>query len=254
MGTLPESTAGWGAKLDRVVWQASGEQFRELMGSTGLQARIKLLWLRHELLPPQRQDALAILSLIVVFGAVITYRRCLVSFFLLLGLGSGTLVFVFLYQVYGQAADLLPLLFGGGVFGGVALSSILPSGGSRRGVFAGIGLFVLSATLNVATVSHRPQTGLEADATKSLQQLDMETLPHGAVLVASWSRSTPLWYARHMLTNRDDIDIINIDSGRWLERIKAMPDRPAFAAMPDGPVKGYTLVPYRNIARLEPTG
>lgn len=250
---LPDSTAGWRAKLDRVVWEVSGRQFRTKMGTTELQARIKLLWLRHELLPPERQDALAVVVLIVFFGAVITCRRCLATFVVLLGLVVGTVAYVFLYRVYGQAADLLPLLFAAAVFVGVALSSIIPSQAGRRGTLAGIGLFALSVILNIGTVSYRPQTGVEADAIQFLEQLDLETMPHRAVLAASWSRSTPLWYAKHMLASRNDIDIINIHTGQWLHRLEVMGGRPLFATMPDVSVAGFRPVPFRNINRLVPT-
>ncbi|MCH7591878.1 MAG: hypothetical protein IH989_03725, partial [Planctomycetes bacterium] len=249
-GELPDSTAGWRAKLDRVAWQASGRQFRSLMGTTRLQARIKLLWLRHELAPPQRQDILAIVILIVIFGAVITRRRCVAALAILSGMVAGALAFVFLYQVYGQAADFLPLLFSAAVFAGVALSSVIPGHAGRAGTSASIGLFVLAAVLNVTHVSYGLRAGFELDATEFLEQLDMETLPRRAVIVADWSRSTPLRYAKHVLTKRDDIDII-INAGRWQERIAALPLRPAFAAIPDVVVDGFTLVPFRNIKRLE---
>ena len=221
------------------------------MGTTRLQARIKLLWLRHELAPPQRQDILAIVILIVIFGAVITRRRCVAALAILSGMVAGALAFVFLYQVYGQAADFLPLLFSAAVFAGVALSSVIPGHAGRAGTSASIGLFVLAAVLNVTHVSYGLRAGFELDATEFLEQLDMQTLPRHAVIAASWSCSTPLWYAKHVLTKRDDIDIINIDTGRWQERIAALPHRPAFAAIPDVVVDGFTLVPFRNIKRLE---
>ncbi|MBU0718364.1 MAG: DUF2723 domain-containing protein [Planctomycetes bacterium] len=130
-GTLPNATAGTPAKLERIRWLVTGQQFRDKLGSGWSGVRSRLRWLRNNLLP-NRPATLAIASVLVVFGGFVAYRRCPVSGWLLGGFAIGSIAFLCVYRVYGDAADFLPLLFSAGVFAGVAVS-YLPGQNSLSG-------------------------------------------------------------------------------------------------------------------------
>ncbi|MCH7814383.1 MAG: DUF2723 domain-containing protein [Planctomycetes bacterium] len=248
---LPPSDAGSGAKLQRLVWQVSGRQFRHLMGTTVRGVRTKLRWLGEEL-GLERATATVIAGVFLLGGAVLAGWRSRAAAWLLAGMAAQSVIFVCAYRIYGQAADLSPLIWAMAVSAGVALSVLWPRDTSRPRRLAAVVVLAAVCTWTALDAGDRQPVGPGADATGFVEAVDLATFPRGAVICSSWGTSTPLWYARCVLTGRFDIQIINASSGRWLEMIAEWPDRPVFFT--SAPVKlpsGATLVPFRKLWRLE---
>ena len=205
---LPETGAGAPAKLERVVWHATGRQFHDRLGITWAGARLRLIWLRNRLLPT-RLLTFTIGLIIVLFGAVVAFRRCPSSTLLLVGFAVASIVFVCAYKVTDAAADFLPLLFAVAVLGGAALSSLFAA---RRARPAQAATVLILAAAVVFTLFHAPRrypAGRAADARPYLALIEWETLPTNTMICSSWFRSCPLWYAQHVLGRRPDIEVIN---------------------------------------------
>ena len=259
-GILPESEDGAAAKAHRIFWLVTGRQFGDKMGNTLTGVRYKLLWLRNELLPfpwealqlmPYRLivaiDAFAILTL----GVVLAGRRCPVAMWLLAGMGLGSILFVCLYRVNGDAADILPLLFALTVLIGVAISPLLPARGNawQRGVAVSLAIAALAATTVLAPA--RRKTGLNMDALPFLAELDMPSLPQDTVICSHWGSSTPLWYAQRFIYNRPDVTVINAPDSEWARLTEDLRELPIFGTDPPAPEYGFAAEPYRNLWRLE---
>lgn len=249
---LPDASAGFGARLERVYWQASAAQFREYLGDSWAGVWKKLRWVRHELIPQEHVLVLCVALTIVLFGAYLTFRRSRTAGWLLCGFCVSSLVFVCLYRVHGQSADLLPLLFAGAVLGGVAVSTIVPrQAGSFRRALA-ICALALCAVATLRSAPTRPGVAAQDNALPYLAAVDMLTLPENALVCSIWPYSPPLWYARSVLTSRDDVEIINTRLADWLDGIDELPPRPVFSVVADHDVAGYSLTPYRNLWRVRP--
>ena len=106
------------------------------------------------------------------------------------------------------------------------------------------------ATLRSAPT--RPGVAAQNNALSYLAAVDMLTLPENALVCSIWPYSPPLWYARSVLTSRDDVEIINTRLAVWLDGIDELPPRPVFSVVADHDVAGYSLTPYRNLWRVRP--
>ena len=100
-------------------------------------------------------------------------------------------------------------------------------------------------------IAHRRGTRGSPDAASFVADLDMRTLPEDAVICSSWGRAPPLWYAKYVLTKREDIEIINTPPQEWQKWIEALPNRPFFLTSKVILQEDYSLVSYRNVWRLE---
>ena len=247
---LPETRAGASAKLERVVWHATGRQFHDRLGNTWAGVRLKLIWLRNQLLPAHSLT-LTIGLIIAIFGAVVAFRRCPCSTLLLVGFAVASVVFVCAYRVIDAAADLLPLLFAVGVFSGAALSSLFTE---RYGSRAQLASALILAAAAVFTVFHAPRrypAGRAADARPYLTMIEWQTLPKHTMICSSWFRSCPLWYAQHVLGRRPDIEVINATPGNWPQLIAQNPDRPVFTTTNPGHLEGLTADPRPPLWRVQ---
>jgi hypothetical protein len=188
---------------------------------------------------------------VVSLGAVVTFRRCPAGAWLVTGLWLIDLAFVCYYRVYGQAADLLPLLFSVVILLGVGLSVLLPreSGVIRRNI--PVVAAAVAAFLTLTEASDRVPFGEQASAAEYLADADLGTLPQDAFICTIWPKTAPLWYAKTVLTPRPDIDLITTPKRFWLDRLKGIRDRPIFLVAPMRDLKGYSQTPVRNLWRLE---
>ncbi len=247
---LPDAHDGWQAKLKRLYYHASAREFERYIGNTWRGAWLRLRWLHGEFFL-YRPFNFAMVLLLLLVGAVLTYRRCRVSFCLLGGMAVGTVVFVCTYRIYGQAANLLPLLFTATVLGGVALSSLFPlESTSRVRSVTAIGLTVAMCIVTVIDAPNRDRRK-SAEAGPFLAELDMQTLPKNTAIFSTWRESTALWYAKHVLTKRRDVEIINTITYKWPSRIALMPHRPVYVITKSRDLDGCKLTPYRNLWRVE---
>ena len=257
---LPHTQDGPHAKVKRIVWLTTGQQFRDKMGDSWAGIRKKLQWLLDELLPDRMVSIRLMPYRLIIFVAglativltlCITYRRCRVSAVLLAGMALGTTGFVCMYRIYGLAADILPLLFALTVFTGVAVSTLFPIDGRRWQRFGAVGLAVLMCLVTVFDAPYRYRRGFMLDTTAYLKELDMPTLPPDAVICSHWGTSTPLWYARLFLFDRRDIQVINAPENAWARMTSDLLDRPIFSTSPPTAESGFTGEPFRNLWRLK---
>jgi len=244
---LPQSDEGLSAKFERAWWHLSGAQFRSSMGNsvTGVTAKLRWVW---DSVIDCGWWASTLGAMLVGFGAVVAFRRSVTGFLMMLGMIVQSLVFVCLYRVYGQAADLLPLLFASAVLGGVAIS--YPIGQQRRWV--GLVIAVGASAAVLYTASQRTPDAGPRDAQQYLIDIDMPSLPRNAVICTMWETATPLWYAQHVLSSRDDILIINAAPTNWLRLIQPHRARPIFMTEHREISGEYDVVPFRNLFRLVP--
>ncbi len=261
LGILPYASEGWNAKAERVYWHVTAREFERNMDYTWRSVCSRLRWLYYEFFLYRIVEVLGvpliigpatffIVAPLPVLGGMMVYLRSRVGFWLLAGLAVGNVVFICTYRIHGPAADLLALLFSGAVLAGVMVSPLFPVGGGRFRQAVAVGLFALVCAL---TVIHGPRRGARtsADATSFVAELDMQSLPRDAAIYSPWGQSTVLWYAKYILSKREDIDIINSVPRRWRAKIEALPDRPVFAVRDIYEPGELVLTRYRNIWRVE---
>ncbi len=166
-------------------------------------------------------------------------------------MAMGSVVFVCMYRIHGDAADILPVLFVLAVLSGVALSPMFPvdSRGWRR-LTAG-GLAGIACIVTVLDAPYRHKTGHRLNGLPFLDQVDMPALPDGAIICSHWGTSPPLWYARIVLFERTDIHIINALESEWMRMAEGIFHRPIFSATKPSFHSGFTGTPFRNLWRLK---
>ncbi len=271
---LPESSDGFAARLHRAYWHVSGQQFREYMGDSWRGVVGKWRYIRSQLNygapvtdavvfvyaalgaePPVgpwfAHADVVLLVFLAAIGLVIAFRRCRVTAMLLGGLIVQAFVFVSVYRVYGQAADLLPLVFSGAVLLGVTGSTLFPVRGTLPRRAGACLLATLAALLLIRDLPRKADGASGVDATTFVEELDLGTFPKDAVIIANWSKSVPLRYAQCALHHRRDLRIITADPAAWIELAQKFPNRPVYVANPLDPLGPCRREPFRNVFRLE---
>lgn len=272
-GVLPESTEGLRAKVRRATWQFSGEQFREYMGTDWRGFVSKLRWLRTQVAfaspftdifvfglitigiePPAAQWYPQIdvyfLALLAIIGLIIAFKRCRVSAWLLTGFALSCMAFVLAYKVYGQAADLLPVLFAETVAIGVLGSRLFPSGAGWIRQLAALAIAVGAGVMFAAHMPSRGHNSTGIAATEFLNEFDMKTFPGPAVICSNWTKSVPLRYAQCVLTPRPDLHIITSGPELWRAMAERETTRPVYAADALDSAGICDREPFRNVFRL----
>ncbi len=204
-------------------------------------------------LTPLLRIAQAALLVMVTTGAVMCIRRDAVAGAVLLGMGAACIVYVCVYRIYGDAADLLPLMYTVGVFGGVVLSLLVPRAATARRQAAAVLILAAVVVITFLHTPYRYDTAAEADATQFLREADIASLPQDAVILTSWPHAPPLWYAKHVLTPRADLMVINASETEWQRLTANLLHRPIFGTYRNemwNPPDDWT--PYRNLWRLQP--
>ncbi|MFQ5490288.1 MAG: protein O-mannosyl-transferase family, partial [Phycisphaerae bacterium] len=247
---FPGADQGPKAKLERIVWQARGAQFANMMGNSWRGVRTRFRWLAGEMELDTRLSRWAAAALVVgAWG--LGFSRCKIAGCLLVGMMVQNLAFVCAYRVSGQAANILPMLWAGGVLAGVAASVLPPSPRSKWRAKVGAGVLAAAGVWTV--LDHRVDHGRLRDATRFVEQADLATLPDNAVIWSDWGTSPPLWYARAVSTKRMDIAVVNASPGGWPHMISAYRNGPIFYINEQAKTpEGYTLEPYRNLWKLVP--
>jgi len=248
-GVLPSSDEGIAAKAKRTAWLLSARQFSYKFGNSWGGVRTKLRWLGDEIDARDPIRGVAIVLLVLV-GFVSLMRRSPVVAWIVAGLAVHSVVFICFYNIHGQAADILPFLFAVAVCAGTAMSVMVPASPSlvRNGLCAAA--FAIAIGFTVADGPLRPKNSTGLDATDYLADVDMATMPVGAVICTSWTRSLPLHYARILLTPRPDVTIITADPVHWPKLVAEFGDRPLFAAVNKNPWPERTFVPFRKLWRV----
>jgi hypothetical protein len=193
-------------------------------------------------------------ALLAASGLVLTYHRCKTAAWVLFGMAVASVVFVCAYQMVGQSADILPLLFAVTVFDGVGVSPLLACHSLRVQRVVAVGFLLMMCATTVAYAGNRSDMRGAADAGSFVAELDIGTLPQDAVICTGWRVWPPLRYAQRLLTDRSDIEIINADPSKWLWMIKGKTDRPVFFTDDTQEIaaqEGAKLTRFRNLWRLE---
>lgn len=268
---LPSIEDGLSARWRRAAWLLSAEQFDEYKGVTWEQFAEKLSWLGTQITyerpftdllalifvaintdPPDSQwyarlDTWVFCAL-TAFGLVLACRRCRLSGILLCGFAFPFLVFVLMYHVYGQSADLLPVLFAQAVLLGVLGAQIFPQGAHWVRQVVAIGLVIGGVFL------FRAQAGsenYEIAAHDYVEEMDMASFPGQAVICGNWRYTVPIRYAACVLTPRSDIHVVTSGPGLCIDYASRKDGRPVYiprAIESDG---RCTITPFRNLYRLE---
>ncbi len=247
-GDLPLADGGTRAKVERLVWQSSGALFHDLISDGWPEVQKQWRWISDQFgfkpLP-----TVVIWIAVAVVGAVVLLRRCRASAWMLAGLAVQPVIFVCAYQVTNQEANLLPLIWSAAVVLGVALSPLVRALRERRAARVGwVGLLVVACIWTIVDVGNRPRKSRDCDASWFVEAVDLASFPANAVICSTWDKSPPLWYAKCVLTGRDDIQIITGREYKWLPAIGDVQDRPVFYTDAQAPrPDGVELKPFRKM-------
>jgi len=255
-GELPAVEDGARAKCKRVVWHLTGRQYRDLLDDSASGIWSRLRYIRRQVVSDSGL-ASAIMAVLALLGGALMWRRCRATVWIVGGMAIGSVLYLCVYRVHGDAADVLPLLWVAAVLVGVSLSRLIPHGaGGYRGII-GIAVLLVAISWTLVDAPRRHDAGREEDATGYLDSVDVASLPESSVIFSTWGESTPLWYAQHVLTSRGDIRVINADSGRWVSMIEELVREgdvetgPIFLTQVIDPPSGCVLTPFRELHRLE---
>ena len=223
---LPEANEGPAAKWTRLKWHVTAREFAQYMTFSWRDTNRRLTYV-YKLFFLYMPWQFCFAMLLLVGGAVITWIRCRTSFVLLIGVATANLIFICTYKLSGQAGDLSPLLMTAAVFLGVVVSQVLPRKGRTPAARTS---FVLMLVTSAYAVWVAPEIGKRKseDAAQYIRDIDMASLPQRAVICSSWHESPALWYAKYVMTGREDITIINTVQYKWRERLEQLRGRPVF--------------------------
>ncbi len=252
---LPPADGGFSARLERAIWQATGRQYREYLSSGSANVWARLRYIRNEVLP-HAWGGLAFALTIVVVGFCLVFRRCSACGWIISGIVLGDVFFVCSYRVFGDAADMLPMIWSIALAAGVGMSTLCPVRvrGARRAL--AMAIFLGAAGFTVVDAPHRWHAGKSVDATEFLSAVAFRELPEGSIICSSWGTSPALWYAKHVLAERDDVRIINANPANWLKLTAAAQEgrgskpRPVFFTSEITLPPDCHLIPHRALFQL----
>jgi len=248
---LPESTDGVAAKVRRVMWLATGEQFRDHFGNNWKRMRTKLRWLRYETIGREIPTAFGFLVLAATGAWTLLNRHRTAGWVVFAG-GAQAFVYRLMYRDDGQAADMLPLLMCMGILASVGVSRVIAPGRGRWG--EALGLAVLGATVayTLRDAPDRPNYASNVDASDFLAQTHLESLPRDAVILTFWTHAPPLLYAQIVNTERPDISIVAAQIVNWRRMADQYAPRPIFVTTPSPIIPSSELTPEGNLFRVAP--
>jgi hypothetical protein len=245
---IPNSDEGVWAKLRRIHWHATAQEFKYAMGNTWEGVWRKLIWLRREFFIYQ-PISFAIAVLLAAAGAYVTLRKNRPAFLFLLGMIISSIIFLCAYRMWGQAADYMSLWWAVIVFLGVATALAIPSGRRFSEVTGWIALLAM-IFFTFADAPERPLNTLSPDASEYIAALDMPTLPRNALICVAWPETPVIFYTNYHLTRRPDIEILAAAKTNWERMLERYSHRPILGASMNAEMTRYETIPYRNIWRL----
>ena len=250
---FPEYGSGLSGKAERAVWLLSARQFRGYLGNSWARVRSKARWMARELAGGGSLPA-APVAILVLGGLVVAFRRNPAAAWLIGGMAIQSIVFVSIYRLHGQAANLLPLILSLAVCFGVSLSPLFPRDalGVRR-VLAIVVLCVGCCWLALEARSNLPAS-VSIDAEWMLEDLDLATIPERSVILTNWEEAAPLRYARVVRTKRLDVEVITAHPADWSRLVQRYGDRPVFVTAPHEVIRRtHVLTPYRTLWSVGPS-
>lgn len=230
---LPTLDEGLAARAHRAVWLISGKQFTEYVRFDLHRLRRMTYWLRNEIAPAGYGWTPFLSSVVLsASGAMLAWRRSKPVTLLLAGLIIQSFLYLCIYEMHGQAADIMPLIFSGALFVGVAAWQLLAHLGRWAG-FAAVLVFSSSMVVNVGEVLPsklcRPAW---VDAEWYVVELAMDDLPRDSVILAMWDESVPIRYAQVFAAPRPDITVVTSTFHRWPTLFERFAERPVYTSRP----------------------
>ena len=255
-GLLPATDAGAGAKARRIVWLVTGRQYRALVSIGGADLPERAAWIVNRL-APRHPPLLARAIVLALVGGVSVWRREPAVAILLLAIAAAAGVFLLVYRVSDDAADMLPLMWVLAVLAGVGAGRLLAAGLGRRRRVAAAGVCLLATGWAVLRVRAMPDFAARADATVFVARVDAATLPRDALIFTDWGFTAPLLYAQQVLAQRNDLGIVTADKSQWLKLVRRYArahggeSRPVFLLRRVVVPPGHRLRRDHNLWRLE---
>ncbi len=243
-GQIPPLQDGWRAKIQRVIYHTTGREFSYAMGNSWDRVWQKTRWLYKEFFMYQ-PIKFCLVMIVVVGGTVLAFRRYACAAWVLAGLALASIVFILAYDMHGQAADYMPLVWVAYILGGLPISWLLGWLRDRPRQLTATVFATAIATFVVLEARNWPGPGLGDDATGYLQAFDMASLPENAVVATKWPEIPPLFYAKLVLTHRDDILLIPAHDKHWVRLLEPIKNRPIFVTRNSQPVRGLKMTPFR---------
>ncbi len=235
-------------RWERFRWLVTAEVFHEHLAADFSHAPSKLRWIRRVLFVFERGPFAAAMVLLVL-GLILLARRGIEWSIVAVGVIAGNVVFLCVYRIYDQAANLMPIMFGAALPAGAVLAVLFPAKG-RRGVLGGTLLFFACAG-SIYHATQRYNYGEAYDATEYLAEVHLEDFPQDSAIMTSTLIGAPLWYERLIRCDRKDIHIVENNRRHWARLAVKYLDRPVFYTRDDQPApEGWRLEPFHNMWRL----
>ena len=245
---VPAWRTDLGRRLVRFHWLMSGAAFHELVVPDFAHARSKSRWIRRVLFVFET-ERFAAATAVILLGLVLLARNGLEWALIPLGVIIGNVVFLYLYNVHDQAANLLPLMFAAAMCVGAVLARLFPTGGARREMAWVVFAFACAGNIYFAT--QRYNYAKTFDATDYLAETQLVNFPKDAVILTNTHIGCALLYDRNVVSRRFDVKIIESNMNRWYVLTLEHLDRPFFCTDERARTPGgYRLVPFRNMWQL----
>jgi hypothetical protein len=252
-GNLPVATGGVAAKLERVLWLATAREYRALLDGSMAHMGGRRQWLLDRL-GLSNDLAMIAVTCAVVIGGALAWRRCRPTAIALIGIALGAAAFVCVYEVYDTAADVLPIMFTGGVFVGLCASMLLPAKSAFAKRALGIPIFLVAGLWITFRAGQPVRDATRLDATHYAPAAELRSLPQNAAVLSEWVNSSPLRYAQYRL-DRPDL-LIAIPKAKQREVAARLGDggqgRPVFSTSRITPPPGQELTPWGKLWRISP--
>ncbi|MGB0716920.1 MAG: hypothetical protein ACPGXK_13645 [Phycisphaerae bacterium] len=270
-GTLPANNS-LGAGWERVTWLMTGREYADETAKTWTDVKRKWRWLRGRISMNRLSRAMPIvigkttvMVLLVGFGictaiALVARRKeSPVALSMLVGMAIGSFLYTMLYTVQGDGADIMPIGLSMMMLSCLGFSTLLRPDQSSKGMGISVVIALSMIAFLVNDIYNRKASANYNDASAFLKEVDLQSLPENAIIMCSWGKATPLWYAQAFEVSRDDIDVMRRAPVRWRELVvptEANPNperiddtRPIFSTGQPPALDGFTVVPFRNLFR-----
>lgn len=248
---LPEISEGFAAKVRRVIWLASAEQFKDHVGNDWKRMRTKLRWLSYETFGREWPLVMGLLVLTIT-GAVWLSRKEPRTAAVVVSWGVQAFLYRLIYRDDGQAADMLPLLVCVAVLAALGVTFVARPGRGRWVEAFGFFLLTAAVIFTFRDAPDRPDFTRSVDATKFLSRIDLESLPQNAVVLSYWTHAPPLRYQLNLLPHRADIDIVVAQPMNWPIMADRYAPRPVYATTDTPALADRRLTPEGVLFRIGP--